>query len=311
MGNISYSFLKSENLQKEVQSIDLKLHSNKLIGIDELFLLSDSLTDIYMDISSKLGFEDDAIYSDICDRSHDLFEDIEKMKEKGQRYDLSILQQINKIRIKADELEMTFLSSSPDVILEKIEMLYQSLKRVVNKKGYNQNFLDKSIYSCLKKIQALHFRCVYPISEEMSEFSYQHTYAHYLLCLSKALEEKNYTSLDYKLSDEEKEAIGCYLGKEIFDETAVFHKARAIRSYLKDMQEIKEIAKAFFFDEAGDAIKRYRKLKRYYKEKINNNIWIIAGKTFDNILEDLKKENKEAKGLIATAMMKFISEMIN
>jgi hypothetical protein len=132
---------------------------------------------------------------EIFEKSLSTISTLETLEKTRIEEDLHLVEEIQNISKDLDKLELEFVLLEPEEIQEKISSLSKTLTQVTQKKSYNKNFLDRAIYQCFEKLDSIKFRLNYPIMEELSEYSYQQTFARTLKSLaSEFLQNKNFSS---------------------------------------------------------------------------------------------------------------------
>jgi hypothetical protein len=269
---------------EKIHSIDVLVHDKNVVNLDmkDVFRISDVLSSIWE--NSKVMEKDchknrfvlEGI-SSILNKSCELFSDIEKLEEAGVHEDLFILQQLHSLSSKADQLDLQFVFLSPDEIASHLDGFYKSINEIYSKKSYNKLLIKRLMKDCLKKINHLHFRLMFPITEELSEFSYQNTFSRKMLDIASKHDENN---------------------------------AKGIKSYIASLQYASFVAESFLFDDIEKAINLFDQLHPYVQKQVNQNIWKLSGTTYADLNTKLVSNHKLSKGMIAIAIMKYVSSVI-
>jgi hypothetical protein len=293
--------VNDENLQKPLDMVEVFRISDTLTSIWENFKIMEN------DTHNNNRFVQDGI-SSILDKSYDLFSDIERVEEEGVHEDLFILQHLHSISSKIDQLDLQFVFLYPQEIANHLDGFYKSIDEISQKKPYNKALIQQLMNNCLKKIYHLHFRLLFPITEELSEFSYQNTFARKLLDIADIYGAgKDDINFDDFTGKREQSVFLNMHEKNISNKK----KAEIIKSYVVMLKYAINVAESFMFDDAKIACQLFLKLDGFVKEQVDQNIWKISGKTYDAIQKKVLSNDKPAKGLVAIAIMKFITKVVN
>ncbi len=309
----------------KVKSLDAKIHHSHFLNLKEIFNMSDELNDMLYEaqfdkvrsVNGNAIFQNQEIINEIINKERKLLGDLMEREEIGVNKDLTILHFINELNEDVEKLVIQFNSADNDFINEMLESFYIRFDEIVKQNFYNKYFIEKKLQSCLDKIHLLHFRFLFPIVEEISDYSYQNTFSFRLLDIVKNIpaEAKAFGAfLNESFAFQQKQFIYAFLAKEknmdISDVMKIMGKKNKItskdisRSVLLFLQQLKlmtDIAIDLFFHENNfsDVVEKIDPLFITY---IEQNLWILKKKTLKNNVN-----NK----YIAIAIMKSISDLIN
>jgi len=331
MNNFS-SEAKVTGLSEKVNYIDTILNTPDIefLNIEDVFNITDSLQEVWED-SQKIqqdtnlpSFQKEGLYQ-LVEKSNSLLVDLEKLEEKKVYEDLFILKSLGVINKEMECFSIEFLFIEPDKISVLIQDFYDKIYELSQKNFYNKDFIEKAIASCLRKVHQLHFRMLFPIAEELSEFSYQNTFAHRLMFISKNLRRGR--SFFEKLSLSQKRSVYLFLakskgkndisfGRDLFYNNTNIHvsnkmRSKAIHSYLLSLQSMANMAEAFLFYDGKETFKIFQKLDSFVKQQIEQNLWRLSGRTISEIKKKIYGNDYESKHLVARSIMNYISELIN
>ena len=304
---------KFEDVEEDIifcKKIICRFKKNKTISKKSFLKLADSIDNIFLQ-SDKIS----KISKNVFD-----IERLEKFSENSKQFSLDFIdiedQMIEKDQIYLNELlnitndiiatNMSFIKLDLEEIEKRIFYFSNKLLFLEEQTYFQGNIFQRSLKFAFNELDELHFRTIFPIIEEL-DFSNPGSFFHNLQnCF------KNF-KFDQNFSKFQKNEINENLEKDLFlnEKVLIKDKIKAIKMFCEKLKNFKNCAKIVMYKDVDEIKKVILKFDQNIEKFIVKTIW-QRGKiiSFENLKKSLFNDDKEARRILAVAIMDYIAKCI-